>query len=52
MSTLKFVKLSNFAKKLNCLNLGPELPYLGMLGGRIEKTFVIFEISNLKFFKL
>ena len=30
ISTLEFVKLQNFAKKQNCLNLGPKTPYLGI----------------------
>ena len=30
ISTLKFVKLQNFAKKQKRLNLRPKMPYLGI----------------------
>ena len=32
ISTLKFVQLHNFMKKWIFLNLGPEIPYLGIFG--------------------
>ena len=32
ISNLEFVLLHNFLKKLNCLNLEQETPYLGMFG--------------------
>ena len=32
ISTLKFVKLQHFPKKQKCLNLGPRMTYLGILG--------------------
>ena len=32
ISTLEFVLLQNFDKKLKCLNLGPKMPYLGVCG--------------------
>ena len=32
ISTLEFVQLQNFAEKQKCLNLGPKMPYLGILG--------------------
>ena len=36
-------------KKQNWLSLGPNVPYLGIFGLEFYKTFVIFEISTLKF---
>ena len=36
-------------KKLKCLDLGPKMPYLGILGKIFRKTFVIFQIGTLKF---
>ena len=35
--------------KLEFLNLGPKLPYLGIFKLEIKNTFVIFEINALKF---
>ena len=40
-------------KKQKCLNLGPNMPYLGIFGLDLKKkTIVIFEISTLKFVSL
>ena len=49
ISTLKFVYLQNFMKKQKCLNFGPKMPDLGILGLEFENNIVIFEISTLKF---
>ena len=49
ISTLKFVFLQNLTEKQKCLNLGPKMPDLGILGMKFWKTIVIFEISTLKF---
>ena len=38
ISTLKLVKLSNFVKKLKCLNLKPKMPYLGIFGLEFENN--------------
>ena len=46
---LKFGLLQNFAKKQKCLNLGPEMPDLGILGLEFKNNIVIFEISTFKF---
>ena len=35
-----------------CLNLGPKMSYLGILGLEFWKTIVIFEISTFEFVKL
>ena len=32
ISTLEFVKLQKFVKNLKWLNLGQQMPYLGILG--------------------
>ena len=45
ISTIKFVKLWNFAKKQNYLNLEPQMPYLGFYRVEFQKTVVIFEIT-------
>ena len=50
ISTLKFVYLQNFTKK-KCLNLGPKMPDLGILGPEFKNNIAIFEISPLKFVK-
>ena len=50
ISTLKFVCLQNFTKK-KCLNLGPKMPDLGILGPEFKNNIAIFEISPLKFVK-
>ena len=49
ISTLKFVYLTNFTKKQKCLNLGPEMPDLGIFGLELENNIVIFEISTIEF---
>ena len=41
-----------FAKEQKYLNLGQNVPYLGSFGLGILKTFVILEISTLKFLYL
>ena len=44
--------IAKFCKqKQKYLNLGPEMPYLGIFGLEISKTTLIFEISSLKFVK-
>ena len=58
INTLKFVQLQNFAEKQKCLNLGPDMPYLGsfdqkcliwvVLGNNFRKTIAIFGINTLK----
>ena len=52
ISTLKFVYLQNFTKKQKCLNFGPKMPDLGILGLEFENNIVIFEISTLEFVQL
>ena len=49
ISTLKFVYLQNFTKKQKCLNFGPKMADLGILGLELENNIVVFEISTLKF---
>ena len=41
IKALKFFSLPNFVQEQNCLNLGPKMPYFGI---------VIFEIITLEFF--
>ena len=48
ISSPKFVNLQNFAKK-QCLNFGPEMPYLSTFGLEFENFIFIFEISTLEF---
>ena len=43
--------MQNFTRKEKCLNLGPKIPYLGILGLEFQKFIVIFEISTLEFVK-
>ena len=49
ISTLKFVYLQNFTKKQKCLNLGPKMPDLCILGLEFENNIVILEISIFEF---
>ena len=37
-----FVYLESFSKKLKCLNLGPQMPYLGAFGLEFENNIAIF----------
>ena len=39
----------NLAKKQKCLNLGPKMPYLGILRLEFENNIVILIVSTLKF---
>ena len=48
-SSLKLIYLQNFTEKEKCLNLGPEMPDLGIFGQEFENNIVIFEISTLEF---
>ena len=50
ISTLKFVYLQNFTKNQKCLNLGPNMPDLGILRLELENNIIIFEVRTLKFF--
>ena len=49
ISTHEFLKLRNFPKKSKCLNLRPQMPYLGIFVLEFESNIVIFEISTLEF---
>ena len=46
--TLNFFKFQRFVQNLKFLNLGPKMPYLGVLGSIFEKFFVILEISAIE----
>ena len=48
LSYLKSASL-NMWKTQKYLNLGPKMPYLGILGKNFKKTIFRFEISTLKF---
>ena len=39
ISSLDFVWLQNFVKKLKCLDLGPKMPYLDILGIKSSKNY-------------
>ena len=41
--------MQNFVEKQKCLNLGPKLPYLVILGLDFENNIVLFEISTFNF---
>ena len=46
------IHVQYFAKEQKYLNLGQNVPYLGSFGLGILKTFIILEISTLKFLYL
>ena len=53
MSTLDFVKLRNFVKKMKMLKFGTKNAWFGYFWARnSKKTIVVFEISTLKFVRL
>ena len=47
----QFFKTQSFIQNSKFLNLGPKLPYLGVLSSNL-KSIAIFEISTLKFAKI
>ena len=51
ISTLKFAKFQNFAKKENYLHVRTKMPYLIIFGVEFQKTIVIFEINTLRLVK-
>ena len=52
MRNLKLVYLQNFAKKQKCLNLGTNMPVLGVFWLERENNIVISEVSAHKFLRL
>ena len=49
---VKFSKYKVLSKEEKTLKLRPKMPYLGIDKLEIEKAFVIFHGSTLKFFKI
>ena len=47
ISTLEFVLLQNFEKKQKCLNLGPKIPYLGILELKFKKLLSYLKLAPL-----
>ena len=43
--------MQNFMLSKKKLNLGQKLPYLGIFGLELEKTFLIFKIKTVDFIK-
>ena len=42
ISILEIVKMRNLVKKWKCLNLGPKIPYLGILGLELKKKLLLY----------
>ena len=51
ISTLKFAKFQNFAKKENYLHVRTKMPYLVIFGVEFQKTIATFEINTLRLVK-
>ena len=52
ISTLKFLKVRNFAKIQDCINLGPKMRYLDVFFGRILNNYSHIGKQRSQFLKL